>query len=130
MMKLRTVRTAVYAVLVLAFTLTTDAFQNPQARRSPKSSSLMVTPAKDEYKQALLNDRRKAMGSIFGAAAIAAALVTTGRIEDARALDMDAFVNSQVRGLRSFNDVAVRAISFVRLEQRSWTRVVSRYSFF
>lgn len=93
-------RTALYVVAACAAAITmmsSDAFQAPLAimtpsRRPPSSLSMSRSEGND-----LVGSRRMAIESVFGLAASAAVLAASSSPQQALALDMDAFVNNQVR---------------------------------
>jgi hypothetical protein len=91
------VRATLLSVLLVALisSTTTDAFQLRPARSAPESSKILA--AGKDRSPTLMSDRRDAMGSMLGGFAVVAAALVTGGVETARALDMDAFMSSQVR---------------------------------
>jgi hypothetical protein len=81
--------------MVAWLSATTDGFQLPPVQHASKSSKILNTN-EGRTPALMMSGRRDAMGSMFGGFVVVATALVTGGVETARALDMDAFVSSQV----------------------------------
>lgn len=96
----------------------TDAFTNPATQRRQLSSPSVegMFAAADhsscQENDALSRSRRTAFSRIvFGGSSVVAAIVTVG--SEAFALDMDAFINSQVRNQRKIRPCVRRFVRYI-----------------
>jgi hypothetical protein len=97
-------RTALYYVVAAcaaALTMSSDAFQSPRVVVTPSRRPLSgLSMSRNDGGNDPVGSRRMAIESVFGLAASSAAAVlvaASSAPQQALALDMDAFVNTQVR---------------------------------